>query len=151
MNPGDIAMPVLTGGSPEHRVKLPDHVFAYYALTARDVNRAERASNPDAQAALKKEWDRLRGCGDMGCWDETHPGNSMMSRENIVERVPRRTLGECLISVWKRIIICRWELPGGSTRVVPYTRATMSGIRTGICHISGNGVLPVDNGGIQGG
>ena len=25
------------------------------------------------KAALKKEWDRLRACGDRGCWDEAHP------------------------------------------------------------------------------
>ena len=49
-------------------------VTSYYACTARDVNHKERAWNVEAQKALKKEWDRLRSCGNgEGCWDESRP------------------------------------------------------------------------------
>ena len=45
----------------------------FYACTARTVDRTERSWNAEAKAALKKEWDRLRACGDKGCWDEANP------------------------------------------------------------------------------
>ena len=45
----------------------------YHALTARDVSHAERKVSEPAQTALKLEWDRLRSCGEKGCWDEEHP------------------------------------------------------------------------------
>ena len=32
---------------------------------------AERRNDPAAQAAMRKEWDRLRQAGTKGCWDET--------------------------------------------------------------------------------
>ena len=44
-----------------------------YACTARTVDRSERSWNAEAKAALKKEWYRLRACGEKGCWDESNP------------------------------------------------------------------------------
>ena len=68
-----IAMPVVESRGAPHREQNPSHSFAYYALTARDVKHAERAWNTQAQAALQKEWDRLRACKPHGCWDEVNP------------------------------------------------------------------------------
>jgi len=51
-----------------HRVKAADGIFPFPAMVARPVSRQEVAKLPAAQAALQKEWDRLRAAG---CWDET--------------------------------------------------------------------------------
>ena len=65
-------MPV-TAPYSEHRERLDHSPFSFYACTARPVDKAERNRTPEALAALKKEWDRLRACGDKGCWDESDP------------------------------------------------------------------------------
>eukprot|EP00969_Alexandrium_andersonii_P102313 4515826-Alexandrium_andersonii.AAC.1 len=44
----------------EHRPKKPGIPFPESLLVARPVNRAEVLQKPKAQAALRKEWDRLR-------------------------------------------------------------------------------------------
>ena len=68
----DVAMPVVQHQQP-HRELNPQHEFGFYACTARPVQHAERAWNKEAQAALQKEWNRLRACGEHGCWDERNP------------------------------------------------------------------------------
>ena len=57
-----------TGGLDAHRDHEPDFVFPFSACVARPVSKKEAAGNPKAQAALLKEWDRLRASK---CWDET--------------------------------------------------------------------------------
>jgi len=61
------AMPTVTIHQ-SHRVKAADGIFPFPALVARPVSRQEVAKTPAAQAALQKEWDRLRAAG---CWDES--------------------------------------------------------------------------------
>ena len=68
----DVTMPV-TSASHEHRERDDPSVPYFYACTARTVDKTERSWNAEARAALKKEWDRLRSCGDKGCWDEANP------------------------------------------------------------------------------
>ena len=68
----NVAMPVIES-YPEHRERDDPSVPYFYACTARTVDRTERSWNAEAKAALKKEWDRLRACGDKGCWDEANP------------------------------------------------------------------------------
>ena len=43
-----------------HRPLRPRVCFPESLLVARPVKRAEAESSPEAQAALRKEWDRLR-------------------------------------------------------------------------------------------
>ena len=47
----------------QHREKFPDCAYPFVAAVARPVNKTEARSNPAAQAALLKEWDRLRAVG----------------------------------------------------------------------------------------
>ena len=56
-----------TGCRSSHRPLHPRVAFPESLLVARPVKRAEIESNPDAQAALRKEWDRLR---NIRVWDE---------------------------------------------------------------------------------
>jgi hypothetical protein len=57
-----------TGHAPqEHREKNPDFLPCYNAAVARKVEKGEQKSSPEAQAALRKEWDRLRA---IDCWNE---------------------------------------------------------------------------------
>ena len=72
VDPAAVAMPVINQVQ-EHRPLDDSPATSFYACTARPVDRNERNQNKDAQAALKKEWDRLRSCGDRGCWDESNP------------------------------------------------------------------------------
>ena len=51
----------------DHRQQLADCEPPFSALVARPVGKAEVRSTPAAQAALLKEWDKLRKAG---CWDE---------------------------------------------------------------------------------
>ena len=67
-----VAMPV-TPQLHVHRERDDPSVPYFYACTARTVDKTERSWNAEARAALKKEWDRLRSCGDKGCWDEANP------------------------------------------------------------------------------
>ena len=66
------AMPVYPESYPRepHRVKNGGRIFPFNAAVARPVGKAEIARTPAAQAAMKKEWDRLR---DKKVWDETKP------------------------------------------------------------------------------
>eukprot|EP00975_Prorocentrum_lima_P056058 11752556-Prorocentrum_lima.AAC.1 len=52
----------------EHRPRTPEIPFPENLFVARSVRRQEIVQNPDAQAALKKEWDRLR---KIQTWDES--------------------------------------------------------------------------------
>ena len=52
----------------QHRELHPDCAFPFVAVVARPVNKTEARGNAAAQAALAKEWDRLRA---VGCWDES--------------------------------------------------------------------------------
>jgi hypothetical protein len=54
--------------SHEHRPHVVEHELPFSALVARPVSKAEVKTNPKAQEALQKEWDRLRMAG---CWDES--------------------------------------------------------------------------------
>eukprot|EP00969_Alexandrium_andersonii_P245574 10853063-Alexandrium_andersonii.AAC.1 len=60
-------MPTLAG---EHRPRIPGIPFPECLLVARPVNRKEVLQKPAAQAALRKEWGRLR---EIEVWDEEHP------------------------------------------------------------------------------
>jgi hypothetical protein len=51
-----------------HRVKNLNVVYGPWALVARPVNKAEVSSTPAAEAAVAKEWQRLRSAG---AWDES--------------------------------------------------------------------------------
>ena len=51
-----------------HRVKNINVVYGPWALVARPVNKAEVSSTPAAEAAVAKEWQRLRSAG---AWDES--------------------------------------------------------------------------------
>jgi hypothetical protein len=46
-----------------HRVKSLNVVYGPWALVARPVNRAEVARTPAAEAAVAREWQRLRSAG----------------------------------------------------------------------------------------
>jgi len=50
-----------------HREKVMKHDIPFSALVARPVKRDEIKRTPAAQAALQKEWSKLRKAG---CWDE---------------------------------------------------------------------------------
>ena len=54
--------------TPVHREKIPDCAPSYPACVARPVGKKEIRDTPAAQAALLKEWDKLRKAG---CWDES--------------------------------------------------------------------------------
>ena len=56
----------------KHREKIPISPITYYACVARDVPPSER-QQPGPKEALEKEWSRLRGIGEKGCWDEADP------------------------------------------------------------------------------
>ena len=62
-----VAPPSGVVGDGLHREHLPRVNFSPDACVARPVSRAEAARNPLAQAALLKEWDRLRVSK---CWNE---------------------------------------------------------------------------------
>ena len=51
-----------------HRPLYPLYRLYLEVAVARPVSKQERQSNPKAQAAIQKEWDRLR---DIGCWAES--------------------------------------------------------------------------------
>jgi len=51
-----------------HRVKSSCDILPFSACVARPVTKTEVARTPAAQAALQKEWDRLRAAG---CWNES--------------------------------------------------------------------------------
>jgi hypothetical protein len=54
--------------SKEHRPKCTNVVFGPLALVARPVNKMEMLRTPAAEAAVAKEWERLRLAG---AWDES--------------------------------------------------------------------------------
>ncbi len=55
-------------GPTVHREKLPTELpMSGWAAVARSVNRKEVATTPEAQAAMKKEWDALRA---LRTWEE---------------------------------------------------------------------------------
>jgi len=61
----EVAMPTVVVTANERGLVRPlPHEMVSIACTARDVGRKERSENVDAKAALKKEWDRLRACGE---------------------------------------------------------------------------------------
>ena len=61
-----------TGGLDAHRDHEPEFAFPFSVCVVRPVGKKEAAGNPKAQAALLKEWDRLRVSK---CWDETPSRN----------------------------------------------------------------------------
>ena len=62
-------MPVIRNDAPnKHRNKESHRTFPFNVCVARSVSKREIETSPDAQAALLKEWERLR---QAGCWDET--------------------------------------------------------------------------------
>ena len=67
------AMPCATElAGTKHRDKIPHVAYPFSACVARPVDRAERKEKPAAQAAIDKEWARLRALrGGKGCWDES--------------------------------------------------------------------------------
>ena len=52
---------------PGHRELLPPQLYPFAVCVARPVHKGEIHRQPEAQAALQKEWDRLRA---LHCWDE---------------------------------------------------------------------------------
>ena len=60
-------MPVAPKVARDHNSKIPDCEPAFNVCVARPVHKSEISTSAGAQAALKKEWDRLRNAG---CWDE---------------------------------------------------------------------------------
>ena len=62
-------MPIASAGAPQsHRVKSDASPVPFSVMVARSVSKDEVKRTPAAQAALQKEWDRLRAAG---CWDES--------------------------------------------------------------------------------
>ena len=59
--------PLLSFDQVGHRTRNPEEGLPINVCVARPVNKREAAADPRAQAALKKEWDRLRA---IGCWNE---------------------------------------------------------------------------------
>ena len=59
------AMPVVDC-SDIHRDKIAPRILPFNALVARSVGKGEIRRTPEAQAALKKEWDKLV---DQKVWD----------------------------------------------------------------------------------
>ena len=59
---------------PTHREKTGQHQLPDNACVARPVRGAELKEKPAPQAAMQREWDRLRSVvrpdGTLGCWDE---------------------------------------------------------------------------------
>ena len=55
-------------GPREHRTRHPHRQLFLEACVARPVTKSERLTNPKAQQAVQKEWDRLRA---IKCWDES--------------------------------------------------------------------------------
>ena len=47
----------------KHREKVPKTSMPFTALVARILNKKEITASPEAKAALKKEWDKLREQG----------------------------------------------------------------------------------------
>ena len=63
--PSFASSPAVAGG---HRDKIGPRSFPFNAMVARSVNKQELSKSPAAQAAMKKEWDRLRA---KKVWDES--------------------------------------------------------------------------------
>ena len=105
----ELAMPVITGQVP-HREQIVSHEYGFYACTARSVDRKERVWNKEAQAALQKEWDRLRSCGKDGCWDEKHP----KERREVEREARDKGAGAHFESVFDICVEKNHHLPAGS-------------------------------------
>ena len=60
-------MPVVQPVHVKHRELAPAHLPPWVVCVARPVGKKEIKDTPAAQAALAKEWERLRKAG---CWDE---------------------------------------------------------------------------------
>lgn len=89
-NSGVPAMPVTPGSTPvgrRRRRKTAERWFPLNALVARPVNKRERLATPDAHAAMKKEWNRLR---EQTVWDEV---NVREWDEVVREATPRPCYG----------------------------------------------------------
>ena len=56
-----------------------------FLLVARSVHRPEQKANPNAKAAIRKEWDKLRGAkrpdGGIGAWDQSKVREAKAVRE----------------------------------------------------------------------
>ena len=61
------ALPAIMSLPSGHRLRQPPERLPFNALVARPVGKKEATENPNAAAALQKEWDRLRA---IGCWNE---------------------------------------------------------------------------------
>ena len=58
-------------GDEAHRTKNPCFTLPANACAARTAYKSEMLSQSNAKAAMQLEWDRLRGQGDRGVWDES--------------------------------------------------------------------------------
>ena len=53
------------------KLHVADNIMPFPALVARPVHSNEIEQQPLAREARDKEWSRLRGHGEKGCWDES--------------------------------------------------------------------------------
>ena len=86
---------------PPHRQKIGPHNWPFNACVARPVGKAEIAANPAAQAALDKEWDRLRvkkvwDVGPSGVFEWRGVGHDKMGA--VVRRTAQGTTGKSYLS-----------------------------------------------------
>jgi hypothetical protein len=115
-----------------HRVKIPDSQHAgklFNATVSRPVGRAEIESNPDAKAAMLKEWKRLR---DQGVFDFTmvREYTTMLSKKPKETR-KRYTRPGSTGFVWKRITNFPMMTLEGNLREEAFSSATRLRIKIG--------------------
>ena len=105
----------------KHRQRIPDHEVAWSALVAKPVNKKEREKIPEAQAAVDKEWAKLR---DILCWDESKVQNWRDVAKAAKKMDKKSTWAESLISVLKRAL--SYPKISGDTRDASFIKVTMS-------------------------
>ena len=125
-------MPVLpnTPVAEPHRPLYPLYRLYLDAAVARRVSKQERQSNPKAQSAMQKEWDRLR---DIGCWDESqvYEWSELASWARAIVKLICM-LDVYLIFLSKRVLSCLGGILRVNSRVELFFRETMCEIRIGI-------------------
>ena len=110
--------PVPRGPAGTHRMKLNKRSwFPFNACVARSVGKAELDKDKSAQAAMKKEWDRLRA---KKVWDECEP----REWDDVRREYTKRGRDICLVFAWRRIPSWPRTTPLENSKGVLSSRAT---------------------------
>ena len=116
-----------------HRPLYPLYRLYLEAAVARPVSKKERQSNPKAQMAIQKEWDRLR---DIGCWDESQVYEWSDLASWARDRKIDLHVGRIFDILVEKVLNCLRETLRASSRVESFFKATTYGTRIGTTHCS---------------